>query len=118
MGSTILNQRERRRQQCLAATRDPTDCETFTALLAERGADPLVARFLWTQIQPYYFAPLTPHPDDRLGSQFRIDPDDISDIGVDYAKKFGRKWRGEWHGPDDPTLAEFAIGLEASTIGP
>ena len=69
-------------------------------------------------MQPYYYEPLTPHPDDRLGSEFRVDPDDIGEIAAGYAKKFGRKWDGEWRGPDDPTLAEFALGLDASTTGP
>ena len=87
-------------------------------MLVERGAEPFAARYVWDEVQPYYYAPLTPHPDDRLGSEFRVDPDDINDMIQRYAKKVGRKRVTEWKGPDDPTLAEFAIGLEGSSVRP
>jgi hypothetical protein len=45
----------------------------------------------------------------------RIDSDDLSDMAMKFEKQFGRRWVGKWIGPDDPTLAEFAVGLLAST---
>ena len=87
----------------------------FAKRLVEAGVDPRVADFIWDQFKPYYFQSLTPYPDDRPVREFRIDPDDLSDIVTDFEKQFGRQWTGEWIGPDDPTLTEFALGLMDST---
>ena len=87
----------------------------FAALLVAAGVHEHVAHFVWDEFQPYYFRPLTPHPEDRPIGEFRIDPDDLSDIVTAFEKQFDRKWFGEWIGSDDPTLAEFALGLSAST---
>lgn len=76
---------------------------------------PDVASFLWDEVQPYYFNPLQPDPEDRLIEEFRVDGDDLSDIARRFEEKFSRKFIGEWHGPADPTLTEFALSLLLST---
>jgi hypothetical protein len=87
----------------------------FTARLVRAGVDGRVAQFVWEEFQPYYFAPLTPYPEDRPISEFTIDPDDLSDMVTAFEKRFDRRWGGKWIGPDDPTLTDFASGLLAST---
>jgi hypothetical protein len=111
----VINARERRRQRLLADTRPPIDAAEFQNRLMQAGVEASVAQFVWDQIEPYYFAPLTPYPEDRPVKQFRIDTDDLSDMVTKFEKKFGRKWVGKWVGPDDPTLIEFAHGLLDST---
>jgi hypothetical protein len=111
----IWNFRERRRQLEVARKRPAIDAVEFRNRLVKAGAVPSVAEFVWDQFQPCYFEPLTPYPDDRPIGEFRIDPDDLSDMVTDFEKKFGRRWRGEWIGPEDPTLTEFARGLMDST---
>jgi hypothetical protein len=106
---------EKGRQQKLAQTRPPLDSGEFTRRLIESGIQQRVAQFVWDEFQPYYFAPLTPYPDDRPISEFKIDSDDLSDIVASFEKRFDRRWNGKWIGSDDPTLTEFASGLMAST---
>ena len=111
----IWNVRERSRQRALAAKRDTLTREEFVTHLSGNGVDPAIAKFVWIEMQPYYFEPLTPHPSDRPIGGFRVDADDLSDIVIAFEKAFDRKWSGEWVGPDDPTLLEFAVGLTNST---
>jgi hypothetical protein len=115
--TAILKSREKKRQMRLAATREPVDVDGFVSLMVAQGADALAARFLWDEVQSYYHPPLTPHPDDRLSSEFNVDDDDIDDMIERYARKVGARVRA-WNGPTDPTLAQFAIGLEAMTAAP
>ena len=91
------------------------DLREFASQLVEVGIQEDVASFVWDEFQPYYFAPLTPYPTDRPLGEFRIDGDDLSDMVPKFEKQFGRRWRGKWVGPDDPTLAEFARALVDST---
>ena len=79
------------------------------------GIDAEIARFIWDEMQPYYFSPLTPYPTDRPIGDFQVDPDDLSDMVTVFEKRFDRVWSGKWVGPDDPSLIEFAQGLVAST---
>jgi len=111
----ILNVRERSRQKSLATTRDSLTLEEFVARLSGNGVDEAVAKFVWDEMQPYYFAPLTPYPSDRPIGDLRVDGDDLSDLVIAFEKTFDRKWSGKWVGPDDPTLLEFAVGLTNST---
>jgi len=111
----IENSRERKRQRNLAATRPPLNVDQFTSEFASEGIDEAVAKFVWDEFQPYYFSPLTPNPADRPIGDFRIDGDDLSDMVTKFEKQFGRRWRGKWIGPDDPTLAEFGRALLDST---
>ena len=83
--------------------------------LVEEGVEPRVAEFVWDDFQRYYFAPLTPYPEDRPVGEMRIDGDDLSDMVTAFEKKFDRKWVGKWVGPEDPTLLEFAVALMNST---
>ena len=87
----------------------------FKRRLQAAGVEERVAEFVWDEFQPYYFSPLTPYPEDRPFSDMRIDGDDLSDIVTEFEKKFHRHWGGEWVGPEDPTLIEFALALSAST---
>lgn len=96
-------------------TRPPLSAAQFTTELAGSKVDAEVAQFVWEEFQPYYLAPLTPYPADRPVSEMRIDGDDLSDMVTTFEKRFSRKWIGEWVGPKDPTLLEFAIALMNST---
>ena len=80
-----------------------------------RGVEAPVAQFVWDEFQPYYFAPLTPYPEDRPVSEIRVDGDDLSEMVTTFEKQFDRKWLGKWVDPDDPTLLEFATALIKST---
>ncbi len=108
----VWNRRERRRQRALAVTRLPLTEAEFSARLLGYGVATDLAAFIWEELQPYYFAPLTPHPSDRIYGDMKIDPDDISDIAVRYEKRFG-VWLGEvtLACPADPTIGEFAAAL-------
>jgi hypothetical protein len=107
--------RERRRQQQLARSRAPIDCSEFERRLDLAGIEPHFAQFVWERMQPYYFKPLTPYPEDRPVTGLRIDGDDLSEMVTDFEKQFSRVWCGKWIGPDDPTLTEFARALIDST---
>ena len=109
----IANMRERRRQRELAATRSPLTDVEFVGLLADSGIEELLATFLWDELKPYYFAPLSPHPSDRIYGGMKIDPDDISDIALRYERHFG-VWLGEVpiDCVADPTIAELGLALQ------
>ena len=107
--------RERQRQQHLATTRPTLNSSEFVRRFVAAGVDERVSDFIWTEFQPYYFAPLTPYPEDRPISEMRIDGDDLSEMVTKFEKKFDRRWNGKWVGPDDPTLLDFAIALMNST---
>jgi hypothetical protein len=89
--------------------------EEFIVRLSAADVPPSVAGFLWDEVQCYYFKPLQPDPQDRLIGEFRVDGDDLNDIAVAFEQRFRRKFRGEWQGPADPTLTEFAQSLLSST---
>ena len=99
----------------VAGSRPALTKAEFIARLSAADIPPEVAGFLWDQVECYYFKPLQPDPEDRLIGDFRIDGDDLSDIAVRYEQGFLRKLRGEWQGPADPTLTEFAQSLISST---
>jgi len=83
----------------------------------ENGVSRELADFLWAKLQPYYFKALTPHPSDRIDSHLRIDPDDISEIAVDYEKKFEVRFnKNPIDCPSDPTIAEFALALQRASV--
>lgn len=84
-------------------------------MLIDDGIDPDVAGFVWDEVQYFYFDPLTPYPSDKPLSELKVDGDDLSDLAMKFEKKFNRKWKGHWIGPDDPRLSELALGLIAST---
>ncbi|WP_344697247.1 hypothetical protein [Sphingomonas rosea] len=111
----MTNFRERRRQARLASTRSCLSQRDFIDQCELAGVDGAVAAFVWRKMQPYYFKPLTPSPGDRPVGEFRIDGGDLSDMVSDFEKAFGRRWKGQWVGSDDPTLLEFMQGLVAST---
>ena len=77
------------------------------------GVGEELAAFLWEEFQPYYFAPLTPYPTDRIYGDMHIDSDDISDIALRFEKRF-ELWLGEVTivCPADPTISEFGSALQ------
>lgn len=99
----------------MATERPSISKDSFIGQMSDAGIDGSVADFVWEQMQPYYFAPLTPYPNDRPIGDMRVDPEDLSDIVLEFEGQFGRQWIGEWVGPEDPTLNELAFGLLAST---
>lgn len=111
--TVIANLRERRRQRELAAARIPLTKDEFANLLVNSGIEEPLAAFLWDELKPYYSAPLTPYPSDRIYGDMKIDPDDTSDIAVRYEKHFD-VWLGEVpiDCVADPTIAELGLALQ------
>jgi hypothetical protein len=66
-----------RKAHARVAARRPNLTEAeFFALMA-MDCSPEAARFVWEQALPYIAPHLTPHPDDLLIADLRIDDDDI-----------------------------------------
>lgn len=109
----VLTLREWRRQIALAGTRSALDETTFCGRMEDAGVPSALALFIWREIQPYYFRPLTPWPSDRIYGDLRIDPGDISDIMQRYEKEFSVELtRSLSDCPPDPTLAQWALALD------
>lgn len=80
---------------------NPTEAEFFATMAQD--CSPEAARFMWEQTRPYVEPRLTPHPDDRLIADLRIDGDDIDmDWRRDWAERSGvaesalPDWPQEW----------------------
>ena len=72
---------------------------------------PEAARFVWAQALPYVKPRLTPHPDDLLLDDLRIDDDDIDmDWARDWADQLGITERDlpEWPKDWPLTVRNFA----------
>ncbi len=97
----------------MASDRDSLNADSFVEAMGALGVSAPTATYLWDKLEPYYIRPLTPYPSDRIFADMRIDPDDISDIVVDYEKAMGG-WLGENYDsfPSDPTIAELGVTLE------
>lgn len=110
----------RKAHRLLAERRPSPTREQFVELLAQ-DADGDVAGWLWDTACPYY-QPLTPHPDDHLIADARIDDDDVTmDWLPAFAKSRNLNWK-DW--PDWPkdwelTVRNFArwlqLGVHASS---
>ena len=107
---------ERRRHRRIAQRRAAVSKSEFQDRLQLAGVSSEVAEFVWSEVQPYYFKPLTPDPSDRWESTMRIDPQDLRDI----SERFWRKQ--DWEDPTldnparlprDPSLLEYALWLES-----
>ncbi len=98
-----------RRQQRLARGRRPIDAAGFEQAMATRGVTPTTARFLWTDLQPFYHQPLRPMPDDRLESMIAVDRPEIEGL----VARFWSGMRGNDQLPrvaplgDDPSIVEL-----------
>lgn len=112
----LMTLRERSRQIALARTREPLDEVAFCGKMESAGVPAALAHFIWREIQPYYFRPLTPWPTDRIYHDLRIDPDDISDITMRYEKAFSTKlMKNPVDCPSDPTLAQWMVALDRAS---
>jgi hypothetical protein len=112
----LLTLREWRRQITLARTRLPLDETAFCGQMGRDGVPNPLAHFIWREMQPYYFRPLTPSPSDRIYGDLRIDPDDISDITMRYEKEFSVKLiANPIECPSDPTLAQWMLALDRAS---
>jgi hypothetical protein len=69
----------------LAEKRPSPDREQFLAMMRD-DVDEDVAAWMWDELQVYY-RPLTPHPDDQLIDDVKIDDDDI---GLDWLPAFAK----------------------------
>ncbi|MGN6271257.1 MAG: hypothetical protein ACTHM0_15340 [Sphingomonas sp.] len=112
----VLTLRERRRQIAIARTRPALDEGAFCSRMEDMGVSNALAQFVWREIQPYYFRPLTPWPSDRIYGDLRIDPDDISDITVRYEEEFSvQLMENPIDCPPDPTLAQWMVALDRAS---
>ncbi|MDQ3143254.1 MAG: hypothetical protein M3Q57_00020 [Pseudomonadota bacterium] len=103
-----------RRQQRLARGRRPIDAAGFEQAMAARGVTSTTARFLWTDLQAFYHAPLRPMPDDRLESMIAVDRPEIEDL----VTRFWGGMRGNDARPpaaplsNDPNIVELGRHLD------
>ncbi len=103
-----------RRQQRLARSRRPIDAAGFEQAMAARGVTPTTARFLWTDLQPFYHQPLRPVPDDRLESMIAVDRPEIEGL----VARFWGGMRGNDPQPraaplgNDPSILELGRYLD------
>jgi len=103
----------RKTHKLLAKRRPNPTREQFIKLLAP-DVDGDVASWLWDTTCPYY-QPLTPHPEDHLIKDARIDDDDVTmDWLPTFAKSRQLNWK-DW--PDWPkgwelTVRNFARWLQ------
>ena len=107
----------RRAHRRVAATRPNPTRQQFIALM-EEDCSPEVSDFLWRKAVYYVEPRLTPHPDDDLMLDLKIDDDDIAmDWPRDWAEQRGfhdsnlPDWPKEW----PATIRNFGRWLD---IGP
>ena len=128
LGSAVLwtfyeTRKAKKWQKSLAESRTALTGDQFVDEMQKLGVDKATAKFLFDEINFYYFEPLQPDPTDRVYSTLSIDPFDVTDIAEKY-------WR-DVHGladptgtvvvPDDPSLAELGLyldGLISANSGP
>lgn len=90
----------------VAARRDNPAQAEFLAMMSD-DCSPEGAQFMWDQTLPYVRPILTPHPDDHLIDDLRIDDDDLDfDWPRDWAERFGLR---ESDIPDWPEGWELTI---------
>jgi len=76
-----------------------------------------LAQFIWDELLPYYTQSLKPHPSDRIGSDLKVDSDDLSEIAIDYEKQFARRFsKNPIDCPADPSICEFALSLQRGSV--
>lgn len=103
----------RRAHRELAARRPNPAHDEFMALMAD-DVDRDIAEWVWNQALPYY-RPHSPHPDDHLIKDARIDDDDITmDWFPDFAKQEGLDWKRwpAWPNEQELTVRNFARYLQ------
>lgn len=104
----------RHRQARLAARRRTIDGAAFERLMAEANVSFTTARFLWRDLDPFYYPPLRPMPDDRLESLIAVDRPEIEAI----ITRFWSAMRGNDPLPRtfplraDPSVAELGRHLD------
>lgn len=89
--------------------------------LRDMGTDcsPKAAEFLWEQALPYVEPRLTPHPDDHLFDDLKIDDDDVSmDWPREWAQRQGFHESNFPDWPDDwpTTVRNFAKWLDMAPV--
>ena len=109
----ILTLRERRRHRRLAVARESWTEDRFLDALKVRGVADDTARRVWTNVSFYYFAPLTPQPGDDLIRTIKVDPEDISDDVIDYARDYAFELpKGVIACPDPLTPLSYGLWLD------
>jgi hypothetical protein len=94
-----------------------TKAEFQSQMQPEVSAD--LSAFLWDQILFYVKPILTPHPDDNLFLDLKIDEDDVFEDWVDeWAENAGYYENSFAHYPNDvpPTIKNFGIWLESAPV--
>jgi len=98
-----------RRHRRLATKRRAIGEAEFVTMMAFKGVSGTTARFLWSELRPFYHAPLKPLPDDALESLIAIDRPEIEGIIM----RFWASMRGGDARPrtsplaEDPSVAEL-----------
>ena len=101
----------------LARKRPRIDEAGFVRMMDGSAISATTARFLWQQLAPFYHAPLTPRPDDRLESLIGVDRPEIDGMIL----RFWQAMRGGDQFPrraplgPDPTVAELGRHLDSLT---
>jgi len=101
----------------LAKSRPTLGPDEFLEEMERSGVPAALAQFIWDQLLPYYTQSLRPHPSDRINTDLSIDPDDLSEIAVEYEKQFRRRLtRNPIDCPSDPSICEFALSLQHGSV--
>lgn len=103
----------RKAHRKLAEKRPDPSHDQFVDLLAPAVASD-VAEWMWNCLLPYY-RPMTPHPNDHLFTDARIDEDDVTmDWLPRFAEDHGLDWKAwpDWPDGEELTVHNFARWLQ------
>ncbi|MEM9311399.1 MAG: hypothetical protein AAGA34_08115 [Pseudomonadota bacterium] len=108
-----------RKAHIRTAARRPNLTEAEFRAMMEKECAPDIAQFLWDQCLSYVEPRLTPHPDDHLFDDLKIDDDDVS---MDWTREWSERrgfhesnfqdWPSDWA----PTVRNFGRWLEMGPI--
>ncbi len=99
----------RRRHFKLARKRRMIGPEEFERLMGGAGVSATTARWLWKDLQPFYYHPLRPMPGDRLESEIIIDRPEVEGMVTRFwaAMRGGDAMPGGPPLGTDPSIAEL-----------
>lgn len=114
---TISVRKWRRMAAALAQQRDNPTREQFVIML-DRDADAQTAEWLWRELQVYWGASLTPHPDDDFLRDLPIDHDEPNDWVERYCRHFDLPYKdvAQWPDADATTVRNLARWLSSERV--
>jgi hypothetical protein len=93
------------------------ELDEFVQEMTRSGVPADLAEFVWDRLLVYYTQSLRPHPSDRINTDLKIDPDDLSEIAIDYEKRFCRRFtKNPIDCPPNASICEFALSLKRGSV--